>query len=536
MSYPDPANQQPSWLPPQGAQAPQQQAAYYQQPPPRGRGPIWMIPVAAVVALAMLTTTVWASNDVVEDLFGGPRPDTVLPASSVAYFELDFKPDGGQISNYAQFVEKLPDVMQDELDQDGEDPLKPFVEDEFDYLDYDTEVQPWLGKRVGGAVWPSEATEDGKTATAVVVAVTDEDAARPALDKMQSEEDGFAYELRDGFALIAETDEMLRDIEAKNESEGTLDGNQTYVDDLAAIGGGNLASMWMDIEGAADAGGEFLGELDSGTAAGDPYSEEPFEPSTPGEEPEVTGRVAMGLRIEADYLEARADLFDFSVDGVSTKDLDAPEASIDALGNLPDDTVIALGGGGIDQLAKQAWKENEAEIKKSPDFGDFEEGMNSLGVRLPEDFTDLLGKQTAFGVTGSVSSLGFFGESGTGELSFEYRATGGSVRVLNALVGEATGSATGGSYGTPPGVSDENGTAVVSSGSTGTGKLGKDPVFQSTMEGLEDSNIGLYMDLRAIAEDAGESGSDQWGALGGSFSYDSGGNISTIGRWAPSNK
>ncbi|PSK87396.1 uncharacterized protein DUF3352 [Murinocardiopsis flavida] len=527
MSYPDPAHQQQPWHP-QGAPAPQQQAAYYQQQPPRGRGPIWMIPVAAVAAVAVLATTVWASDGVVDDLFGGPSPDTVLPSSSFAYFELDFKPDGGQIANYAQFVQKLPDVLRDELDEDGEDPLKPFVEDEFDYLDYDTEVQPWLGKRVGAAAWESEESDEGEPAVALAVAVTDEDAARPALDKMQSEEDDFAYELRDGFALLAESDGMLRDLAAKTGSEGTLDGNQKYVDDIAAIGGGNLATAWADIKAASDAGAE----LDTGsTTGGDPYSSDPFESGSPGEDPELSGRMAMGLRIEADYLEARADLFDFSVDGISTKDLDAPEAGIDALGNLPDDTIIAIGGGGVDKLAQQAWKQNEAEIRQSSDFADFEEGMNSLGVRLPKGFTDLLGSQTAFGVTGSASSLGFFGDSGTGDVSFEYRATGGDVGVLENLVGEASG----GGYGTPPGVSDENGTAVVSSGSTGTGKLGTDPVFQSTMEGLEDSNIGLYMDLRAIAEDAGESGAEQWGALGGSFSYDDGGNISTIGRWAPSN-
>src|SRR5690606_6215215 len=83
-------------------------------PPPRKK-PVWMIPLSIVLAVALVGGGVWASVALVNNLFGGPQPESVLPGSSLAFAKVDLKPSGGQWASYAQFYERLPDTVKDDL-------------------------------------------------------------------------------------------------------------------------------------------------------------------------------------------------------------------------------------------------------------------------------------------------------------------------------------------------------------------------------------------------------------------------------------
>ncbi|TDQ54805.1 DUF3352 domain-containing protein [Actinorugispora endophytica] len=521
MSYPDQPNQPPQWgqppsqgqpvygYPPQGPPGTPYPPQPAQAGPPPRRSRVWMIPVAVVAALALMATMVWASTSVVDRLFGGPQPETVLPGSALVFAKVDLKPTGGQWASYTQFYDRLPDTVKDELGGEEEDFAKTLVEEEFDYLDYETDVEPWLGQRFGVAAWEST---DGEPAFAIAIAAEDEDRAAETLARAQSQEEELYYVVEDGFAVITDTQASLNDLDSQVARYGTLDKNETFAADIDEIGSG-IANMWMDVgafaqSSMASSSGEFGSDFDDIEGVG-----------------EVTGRVAAVLRVESEYLEFRADSYDMSVDGVTTFAEDVPEGGISALGDLPDNSVIAVGGDGLDGVAQSLWDANRESIEGAPDYADFDGVMREMGVTLPRDFHKLIGTRTAVGFT-DFESLDFFG---TGDVSFELRLDGADQALWSDFSNEMGADG----YGGGPAVTTDGDTTVLSMGTAGTGLLGDDAVFQQTMSGLESSHLGFYMDLRFAAEEGGEAYPEQWGGLGGAIEFSENGGSSTVLRWVP---
>ncbi|SKA33069.1 Protein of unknown function [Marinactinospora thermotolerans DSM 45154] len=517
MSYPDPPNQ-PSWpsAPPPGGQAPPPGAPF---PPPQPSGPrsrAWLIPVAAGLSVVLMGTTVWASSALVDNVFGGAQPESALPASAIVFAELDLKPTGRQWASYAQFAGKLPDTLKNELGDVEEGPARQLVEEAFPELDYDSEVEPWLGRRFGLALWPTSTPGaslpgDEGLALALAVAVEDEEAAGEALAKVRSRQEHFFFEVDDDFALLSYSQGALDDLAAQMEAHGSLADAPDYSSDMNAIGSDNIASAWADLAAAAEV-------ATTATGLSSPYG------TGPDDFGEVSGRLAMALRIEGDYLELRGDAFEVTYGGSPMEGLAGDDPGLSELAELPDDSVLAVGGDNLDTLATRLWEDNRELLEEIPEFPDFEMALAEMGVSLPGDFPRLLGSRTAFAITGSLAGSSDSWSSGT---SFQYRAAGADRELFEDLLAGSGG-------GPAPGVSDDGGTVVVSYGTTGTGRLGDDPLFGQTMAGLEKSNIGFYLDVRDVLAAEGQGDAAQWGALGGSVSYDDEGNSSLVARWAPS--
>src|SRR5690625_3136331 len=188
MSYPDPPNQ-PPWA------APGPPGVQYQPPPagpgyaPAPGGPqrssrTWMIPVAAGLAVVTTAGTVWAATSVAQNYFVGSHPASVMPGSAIVFAEMDLQPDGGQLADYAQFMNKLPDSMRDEVDPDA-DPAEELIDSVLDDsawedMSYDEDFEPWLGQRFGVSAWVpdnEDAADSSGTAEVVAVEVEDEGAA-----------------------------------------------------------------------------------------------------------------------------------------------------------------------------------------------------------------------------------------------------------------------------------------------------------------------------------------------------------------------
>ncbi|MFC4560547.1 hypothetical protein ACFO4E_01625 [Nocardiopsis mangrovi] len=479
----------------------------YAAPPRRSR--VWMVPVAAGLGVALLATTVWASTSMVSDLFGGPQPETVLPASAVVFAKVDLKPSGGQLANYAQFVGRLPDSIQDEIDPEA-DPAEEVVSSMVDELgvdmDYEQDFEPWLGRRFGVAAWPAAdpaAEASDGLAVAFALAVEDEDAANAALGRLEDEAGGFTFEVRDGFALLAPNDAALTELRGEVDRAPLAD-DGAFAQDMDVVGGDSIAAAWMDVEAAAGLASSELGEA-----------------------AEATGRIAIGLNIEAEYAELRGDMFDVGVDGVSLGDYATEDRGLELMGDLPDDTVMALGANGLDSVVERLVAENPE------DFGDVEAALSEVGLAYPDGLTQLLGTRTAVGVTdpqGLLSDFMDFGGTGSSSTpSMQLRALGADAAALEDIIAQSSAN----SYEAPPGVNTDGDAVVVSSGTSGTGRLGDDPVYQRTMQGMEEASAGFYLDLRPFAEDAGESGPEQWGSMGGSLTVNEN-DASILARWAPS--
>ncbi|GAA3741709.1 hypothetical protein GCM10022402_21860 [Salinactinospora qingdaonensis] len=482
---------------------------------------MWLIPIAVVLSLAMMTTVVWASDSVVENIFGGPQPESVLPASSMAFAKADFKPTGAQLAAYGQFYSKLPDSVVEETGPQDQSFAEPLVTEMMPGVDFATEVEPWLGRRFGVSLWPTDAPEamlssNEGVSMAAAVAVTDEAQARESLTEIQRDSD-FAFEVRDGFALLSGNEAALDDLVAQVRNHGTLDSNPDYLSDMDTTGDDNIASAWMDMNRwyewiSVSTSGEVPEELMAGM-------------------PEFTGRLVLALRIEADYMQLRGDLLDFTFDGEPYEQLQSDQAGISALEELPANTVLGFGGGGLDQMARQAWQANRETLESLEGFAQFEEGLGALGISLPGDFTGLLGTRTALGFT--ELSAGSDGWDTYGSMSqdlFHYRAVGADQQMISELVNAIAS----GNYSEPPTVTGDGDAVLVYNESPGTGTLGEDAHFQTTMVGLEQANLGYYMKVAPFAEQSGMADADQWGAIGGAVDYNTDSDVSINLRWAPS--
>ncbi|WP_345557034.1 hypothetical protein [Streptomonospora halophila] len=493
---------------------------------------MWMVPVAAGLGVVMMAGTVWAATSVAQNVFVGAQPESVLPGSSIAFAKLDLRPSGGQLAGYTQFVNRLPDSMRDEIDPDA-DPAKELVDsyiDEagLDGMSYEEDFEPWLGRHFGFAMWVPDseeaATERGGTTMAIAIEAEDEEAAEAALDEIRSATDeDTAFDVRDDFAILAPNSAALSDLESQVESEGSLEDLDTYNQDMEAIGTENVASAWMDLGQLASTAAE-----DSGSGTGgyglDEYGgvQQPDPMESLGQYEDVSGRMAVGLRIEPEYMEVRGDTFGLTVDGVSTADYDLPDPGLQLMGDLPDDTVFAVGGSGAADMMGQAYEQNPEELS------DLEDLMSELGLTMPDGLTSLLGERTALGITDLGGSVDEFFGGATGPPSLQYRAEGADSQAVQNAIDTMWEN----SYTTPPGVTSEGSVTVATSGTTGTGRLGDDAVFKQTMAGTESAHMGMYLDLRPVAESAEESAPEQWGAVGASVTFDAE-TMSMRARWAP---
>jgi hypothetical protein len=484
----------------------------------RGRNR-WLIPTAAGVAVVVMAGTVWATVSLVN--FGGPQPETVLPGNSIAFAKTDLAIDGSQAIDLLRFVERLPEEMLEDVGEPDGDTSTMMAEgfvQAFPEADQ-ASVEQWIGQSVGGSIWPTddeEASEGEGVSGAIALAVAEPALAEEDLAALASARDDLAFEIVDDFALMSFNEAAIADLHSKVEQHGALDGNDTFSGDISGVPGGSIAVGWTDV---------------TGLMAVEQIAQE-IESDLPPDAGSVSGRATASVRVDGEYLEARMDVFGFEVDQTDLSWLaESPGASVAAMSDLPESTVMAFGGSGLDQAVSTAYEEG-IPFLGSGEQTEMEREFNSIGVPLPESIGGLLGTSTAFGV--SNANLGaMFGTyaPATEEARFDYRAVGGDQEVLGNLVEEISGPYASSSA---PQVSTDGDAVVVSNGSGG-GRLGDDEVFQQTMQELDDAVLTGYFDLRQLMQSEDVSAPEEWGAVGVALSVtDEGGRASVELRWAPS--
>ena len=558
MSYPDPS-QQPQWQPPQQpgqafppAQGPHQ--GFPQGPPPQGPGqagppfpggpqgpgqppyggpyqgaPVppggggggrrkWLIPAAAVTAVVVMAGTVWATVSLVN--FGGPQPESVLPGNSVAFAKADLDIDGSQAMDLLSFVDKLPAEVREEMgDMDEDDTSAPFAEAFADSYDLDrSEVEEWIGKKVGAAAWITDEPEfdsyDGAV-YGIALAVNDARAAEEQFSELSRSHD-VEYTMVDDFVVFTDLTGGIEDYNDQMSANGDLESDDTYSGDLNGVPGGSIALAWADL-GALGR----ISTIERDLAA---------EFGTTGS---LQGRMTASFRVTGDYLEARMDVFGFELEGADVDWLaEGSGKSLDAIGALPANSTVAMGGSGLDQMLSTAWENDELPLLDEQDRQEMEADMNSIGAPLPEGFTSLLGGSTAVGLSDfDMGGMGAYGS--TSDPTVVFRAVGGDADALSSFVDEVVADPY--ASGPTPTVSEDGDAVVVSSGNPGSGVLADDEVFQQTMAGMDDAVMAAYVDMRQAVTTDDVRSPEQWGALGLGLSVAEGGERAVVElRWAPS--
>ena len=409
---------------------------------------------------------------------GGSQPADVLPGDAYAYLRLDIDPSAGQKIAAVRFLGKLPQVK-DTLGSD--DPRKKLWEmasknatnDCVAKFDYDKDIAPWLGDRVGAAIRPGGSEKSPNVA--VAIQVKDEAAAKETLTKLFACDKSGDTDLRmkDGYAIV--TPSGVGDATLAAVDKGSLAQNATFTQDMGALGEQGIMSAWFDM-------GKGLGEIQKlGGSAG------LSAVTTAG----AKGRFAAALRFDADYVEMAGIVR--GADGAKSVKGDGAE-----IASLPANTLGALNISGADQMLDGAWPAVKKQIESlaaadgaSDPIGQVEQ---QLDVKLPDDLKVLLGRSFTIAMpdqdfTSEVPTIGAKVVSSDAKRADELvgRLLDASGAPSDMLTHKVDGDKV--FVATTPGYADD-----LKSG----GKLGDTDAFKLAMGDVSSSNVTLFVDLDKV--------------------------------------
>jgi hypothetical protein len=308
---------------------------------------------------------------------GGAQPESVMPASTVAFAKVDLDPSGGQKLDAIRFIRKFPEAR-DEVRENSD--LREVIirglqkDGELKGVDYAKDVEPWLGKRLGFALVPGKEA-DSQPVPVVALSVTDADAARKSLPKLAGSLDGECQVLGD-YALCTERASGQLATVVSAARKGSLADNATFTKDLDDLGEDGIAAAWFDGSKLSKA----LGHLGTPGMLGLTTSANT-----------ASGHGAYALRFDGPNLELAGH-----VNGLSTR-IAAGSAGSTGLTELPNGTLAAVGVANAGEQLRTAWPEVEKSLKSLAGEQAFTDGLaqaqDALGITLPEDLFKALGTQ-----------------------------------------------------------------------------------------------------------------------------------------------
>ncbi|NHC12962.1 hypothetical protein G9H71_04120 [Motilibacter sp. E257] len=347
---------------------------------------------------------------------GGAQPEDVLPGSALAFAKVDLDPPAGQKVAALRLSRKLPGLSEGAESGSLKDTLvRPLLEEAGDGWSYDEDVRPWLGDRAAVALYagdgggagaapeplatggPYTPVPDGEIPPgaaeeasgipgmpfrfAVALAYTDEDAARAALDRaeLDSGDGSFAYTLHDGFAILSDSQQTVDDLIAEGE-DSPLSEDDALSGDLDALEGDQVAVAWADLGGL----NETFRSMFAGVEGMDGAAVGSFTPfGLGGLGADASGRVAMGLHVDEDYLEVQAKGRELSADASGGAYASTPTGLLD---EATSGSIAALALTGLGDYAATLFEAYPEEVR---------EQAAQIGIEDGDDLRALLGTDTA---------------------------------------------------------------------------------------------------------------------------------------------
>jgi hypothetical protein len=434
---------------------------------------------------------------------GGAQPETALPASTLLYVDVDLDPSAAQKINLLRLANRVPDLGETlGVDIDEDTDLRQLIaeaitgDDECD-IDFAADVEPWAGRRAALAAVPGA----DEPAFAAVLAVTDEKAARTAIESGLGCGEGVAPEqvaFTEGFAVVTDEGVAAADVVA-DAAKASLADHEPFSADMKALGDTGLVSFWMDMQAAQELAGSAAAasgiEPDMGmlTAAGD-YA-----------------TVAGSLRANADSIELAAVV-------VGDEELLAPlrDTSGVSVADLPATTLFAAGSA-VDPAAVDTFWEQIPEVlgTMGEDQSMLDDAVSLLAdqydIHLPEDLATLLGEQILLAVD-SEGLDDVAGMSSLTDVNVGLR-TVGDTAALQDLADRVNALVTMTGVEPLATAETEDGLALATNDGyaqalTGGGDLGSSDAFTSVVDD-EDAVSLLFLNFDELATVLGEPLADQ---------------------------
>ena len=202
-----------------------------------------------------------------------------MPASTFAYVQLDLNPSLEQKTQAWSFLRDLPEVQEVTLGQPDPKRILWSFKDRLwvgsTWTNYDKDVAPWLGDRIGVGLLSNAANHDAPQVWVTAIQVTDAVKAKAKIREwLDATRQDYEVTTRDGYAII--TANQSASFVHAEQAKGMLGSDSRFTTDLRAVGETGWMAGWLD-----------FGAL----AASSP---------TPTDDP---GRTAFALRFSGDTLE-----------------------------------------------------------------------------------------------------------------------------------------------------------------------------------------------------------------------------------------
>jgi hypothetical protein len=200
---------------------------------------------------------------------GEGDPATVTPPGAAIYGEVVVRPEGSQREDALAAAGKV--LRTDDPEARIRELVTEAIREEHgEALDYERDLEPWLGERA--AVWAAPTQDGANDPTVVVLAATDIDAAREALERLVGSDasershrgsdylvdaSGMAAGVVGDFVAIGPEAQYKRTVDA---AEGeSLAEDDAYADAAGALDDERLAHLWIDLPVLAERAQDELG-------------------------------------------------------------------------------------------------------------------------------------------------------------------------------------------------------------------------------------------------------------------------------------
>jgi Protein of unknown function (DUF3352) len=461
-----------------------------------------ILPVLLAAIVAAFVAGCGGGSD--DDGGSGTDPASVALPGAPVFIDFTVQPEGEASENLDALAKQIAGI--DDLGELIVTELENSASEDGEELDFEKEIEPWLGER--GGLFLQEYEDSDFEGYGAAVQTTDEDAAREFVDKQiengdeeatdgsyegvdfKVQEDETTIGVFDGLVVFAEDEAIFKSMVDASGGE-SLGGESSYTDAVANVPDDSVADVFVDVGGLIEESG---GQIDSETEVFlDTLGLEPKEATA------VASLVPGSNQVEIDLST------DLSGDNPPSGD------ASELLGSLPGTSVAAFASAdfgkrfeeGIDQIdaegipgqvppnqlkktLKQAGIDLESIASSLGDAGAYVTGNseNSLGGALVLESDDAEQAKT------TVSNIGLFLRSaGTpGVTKITEGASGFSVRSPELgpqpVVVAAKGSRIAIGYGLAP---------TLSSFQEANKTLADTDAYNEALDALDDTPIAMYV-------------------------------------------
>lgn len=232
-----------------------------------------VLPALLAAVAALFVVGCGGSSD---DSSGGTDPAGVAPAQAPVFIDFTVRPEGETKQNLDALAKEIAGI--DNLGELIVTELENSAAGDGEELDFETEVEPWLGDR--GGLFLQEYEDSDFEGYGVAFQTSDEGAAKDFVDKQLESndepaeegsyegvdfaveaDDGTTVGVFDGLVVLAEDEEIFKAMVDASDGEN-LGGEDAYTSAVSDVPEQSAADVYVDIGALIDEAG---GEIDSDT-------------------------------------------------------------------------------------------------------------------------------------------------------------------------------------------------------------------------------------------------------------------------------